>query len=247
MFNPNISLGPWFWEPADYLIENLPAPCHSSFGLETLKPSKLAWYPYFLWHPEEHLPKIRGAYRHLQVDQSTLRQQLCGAREMVLNPVQSLESLEFAIRLFSLCQICYGMLLTVALSLNSWLRAADPDDTNLLHQLALFQQEVVNLAKQASNYRPIGASHITMSLISAWATTDELSRHEEITMLLTEYQQDFSGAEWKDVARWLMNRFAVGRANIEAVKRAHDRRFIIDDPKGLGGRRSLQNGMCCIL
>lgn len=165
--------------------------------LLSLKLRNMAQIPNFVREPEQHLVEMRFAYKQIQVDVQKLRRRLVKVAELPTSTG----------RLHSTCLAAHGLLLCEALIVNAVLRAFNPYDSSLIEDSASFSNETVTLAEEASQYRPIGASHVPLCLIVAWAATDDMSRRVEIERVLADYQADFMVARWLDSAFLLDSQF----------------------------------------
>lgn len=104
-------------------------------------------------------------------------------------------------------QVAYGILLALASSFNGMLRAFDPGDMTLVEESVSFSNEIMTIAAHASQYRPLGAAHIPLCLIAAWATTVDPFKRAEMEKMLADYQKDFGAPRWGQFALWLKNNF----------------------------------------
>ena len=154
----------------------------------------LARFPGFVRNPEEHHLEIKFMYQQICLDIPKVAYHLGLSTDGT--GVQS--------RL----QAMYSLLLCIALVLNGLLRAFDPFDAFILEEAGRFSDEATYLAERAKQYRPLGASHIGMCLMAAWAVTDDDTfRRTTTERLLLEYQSDFAMARWLEGGLWLKKKY----------------------------------------
>jgi hypothetical protein len=86
---------------------------------------------------------------------------------------------------------CYGISLTMGLVMNTIVRMYFPNQDNALVQTSLsFSRELVSLAKQATRFKPLGATFMAPFLNTVWAVGDRHSR-TQMTPVLRMNQIDF--------------------------------------------------------
>ncbi len=146
-------------------------------------------------------------------------------------------------------RVAYGILLALASTLNGILRAFEPDDMGLVGESTGFSTDIITLAAQASQHRPLGASYIPPCLVAAWAATADPSKQAEVEKMIAEYQTDFVQARWMDSAVWLKNRFERLRRKLAA---SYPKNFIgnastaVSAPSEEPAEAMGPGTMCCI-
>ncbi|EWG45008.1 hypothetical protein FVEG_05952 [Fusarium verticillioides 7600] len=159
---------------------------------------RLLRIPRFMHEPLCYMDEIKITYQELQDDHARILHHL----ESVRTQKSSSGDLYCRQKLIHRLQVTEAILLTVALALNSILRATYPDDSVLLLEASTLANELIALAKGVSQYRPLGANYIPPCLVATWATTSALqAQRNEIEVLLTEYQQDYARIKWMDQAQ----------------------------------------------
>jgi hypothetical protein len=103
--------------------------------------------------------------------------------------------------------------------LNGILCVYEPLNLSLAEESATFVDEVINLAENASQYRPLGSSSMPLCLVAALAATDDVMKQERLDKLLAEYQTDFASARWLDMAFLLRAKMGNPRLDISAAYR----------------------------
>ena len=134
------------------------------------------------------LGEIRACYQVLKAGLDALREQLALFRSKMAepNPVPAV-TLGFAN-----IQRIYGIGLTAAIVMNFVLGADDADDLELPLDLMWFSTEVMTIAREATRYRPIGASYVALCLYAAWMGTENSPLRAEIEEALLDYHSDYS-------------------------------------------------------
>jgi hypothetical protein len=143
----------------------------------------------------------------MQLDIPGLRSRLAKVSEpncdgTIQTPLQRI----LAIKVLARVRLAHSLLLSFAILLNGVLRAIQPHAIALVEESEIFCSEIVILARQAAQDRPMGSSYMPFCLISAWAVTVDTSKQTEIKRILAEYQSDFTEVIWMDMAIWLKKR-----------------------------------------
>jgi hypothetical protein len=178
-------LGPW--------LIKLTEERDKAVFIPSLKLRNLAKLPDFIRHPEAHLEEIKAAYQQNGTDIPKIRQ-LLSSRSPQADPLGTLHCRYQAV---------YGIVLTYSTLLNAIIRCFDADDTSLVEESATLVQEIIILADDATQYRPLGSSSMPICLMAAWAATNETARQARLEEILAVYQSDFAIGKWMGNARWL--------------------------------------------
>lgn len=102
----------------------------------------------------------------------------------------------------------YSVLLCIIIIINHLMQAFDPYSLSLVSEGALFCSEVMTMAHNISQYRPLGASHVPLTLAIAWGATDEPIMKGQLEALLSEYQEDWTVTKWLTMGYWWRSKFA---------------------------------------
>jgi hypothetical protein len=122
---------------------------------------KLARLPDLFENPELHIKEIRTMYQDMRADHPRLRCLVTSLGVKIGSGcIQNDPTYVSDRRIFHRVQVVYGILLTFIISLNSLLRTLDPDDLVLLEDSYNTANDILVLAQQASQYRPLGAGYI---------------------------------------------------------------------------------------
>lgn len=175
-------------------------------NIESLKLRNFARMPDLLRDSNSDPAAIRSAYDVVQSD--------CKKMATLLSAVPIISSVHGGStgqhlpvsvrRLHVRQQTGYGILLALAITLNSTLllhadtTASDRDILRL--EAAAYVDEVISLATQAAQYRPLGSSSTPLCLLAAWGRTSDAAKQQRLEALIVEYQSDFELTNWLDVA-----------------------------------------------
>ncbi|KAF5018895.1 hypothetical protein F66182_9114 [Fusarium sp. NRRL 66182] len=218
--NPKVRLDKWFWDMLDNFKKNNP-PTTTPEGAETRQFKKdqgglpslsirnLGRIPDFINDPELHRMEITCAYHRLCRDMHRLAEIV---KAVSYPPGSSPTPME--LRLTRAYNSAYSVMLTVLVIMGQLMQAFDPYNLGLVGEAALCSSEVVSMAHNISQYRPLGASHVPMTLSIAWAATEEPGLKTQLEELLEEYQQDWSVTQWMRVGYWWRNKFAELRVRL---------------------------------
>ncbi|KAE8153702.1 hypothetical protein BDV25DRAFT_136641 [Aspergillus avenaceus] len=103
-------------------------------------------------------------------------------------------------RLYAQYQRMYGLGLTVGIMLNVLLQTVDPDDPMLPLDSMYFAQEILLVAEQSVDFRPLGSHYVILCLLVAWAATPDALIRSTAAQMLDDYQRDFDGGQATEVA-----------------------------------------------
>lgn len=182
--------------------------------IKSLKFRTLAKITEYINHPEPHREEIIEIYKQMKLDSRKLRQIVEGIAGSGDDPSFPRPgpgvNLHRELRDFS---TAYGIILTLMMALNGILNAIDPDDISLNDDAIVIGSDIIQLAEEVSNYRPLGASYIPLCLTVAWAAIEEGKKRAEVEALICDYQRDFIQTRWMDMACWWKTKFEIHRRN----------------------------------
>ncbi|KAF4467184.1 hypothetical protein FALBO_5967 [Fusarium albosuccineum] len=212
--NPKVRLEKWFWDMLDNFKKTQPRTTtpegaqarevkESSGGIPSLSIRNLGMIPDFINKPESHRMDITCAYHRLRLDMDKMSHIV----KAVSWPPGSSPTL-MQLRLSRSYYSAYSVLLSIFSIIGQLMQAFDPYNLSLVGEGALCCTEVVTMAQNISQYRPLGASHVPMTLSIAWASTEEPVMKAQLEMLLSEYQQDWMVTKWMTMGIWWRNKFA---------------------------------------
>lgn len=205
--NPKIQLDPRLWATPELVGPwKIERPT-----IESLELGNLAKVSALLKDENLNLPELQSAYQLVRGDCSKLKNALSKVEVSEGMPTTS-QPLSIR-RLHVRHQNVYGTLLMLAIILNAALLMCKPSDSSLIEDSVVFVDEVIALAQQASQYRPLGASATSVCLVATLAVSNDISRQTEVEKLLAEYAADFEAAPWLLLTSILRDKLRIIRLN----------------------------------
>ncbi|KAF5679764.1 hypothetical protein FHETE_655 [Fusarium heterosporum] len=193
--NPQVRLEKWFWDILDNFRKNNPPStsqgqktaqdAQDAGGIPSLSMRNLGRLPDFINEPEANRMDITCAYHRLCRDLTKVNEIV---KAVTWAPGYSPTPAQ--LRLSRAYNSVYSVMLTVLVILGQLMQAFDPYSLDLVGEAALCCSEVVAMAHRISEYRPLGASHVPLTLAIAWAATEEPVLKAQLKQLLNEYQED---------------------------------------------------------
>lgn len=221
--NPKIQIGTWFYQLLDAYAPPKKQGCEEPKDImdsremgtiRSLKFRTLANITEYINNPEPHHDEILKVYEIMKLDSQKLRQIVEGITGSGDDPTFPMPgpgvSLHREVRDFS---TAYGIVLALMMALNGILHALDPENISLNDDAVVVGTGILQLAKELSPYRPLGASHIPLCLTVAWAAIDDVRKRAEVEAMIADYQADFTTMLWMDMAYWWRNKFDICRRN----------------------------------
>lgn len=201
--NPKIQLNPRLWTPPETVVTQGPPRAESP--IQSLELPNLAKVSALLRDRNLKFLEIQSVYQVMRADCEKLKHALAEIWETALGiPTKSLA---LPVRqLHVRCQTAYGLLLMLSIILNATLLKHTPLDHSLAEELALFVDEVIALAQQASQYRPLGSSATPLYLAAALAASNDVPKQIQMEKLLAEYETDFVSTQWTRITNDLKAR-----------------------------------------
>ncbi|KAJ5424865.1 hypothetical protein N7445_010838 [Penicillium cf. griseofulvum] len=188
-------MAPSFWDDVMALIQQ-DSTVPGSIPRPTTTLLSLSKFPKYLHHPHSHLPEIFEAYMKLRKDAQNIYPYLD----------QFTESAGLSSRVLgqrSRHRAAYTVVIALALLLNTILRVLDSENPMLAQESIFFCEQIINEAELASRYRPLGAAYVVPCLVVALGTAEDPRQLARIEDTLIDYQTDFRGFEWRELATWL--------------------------------------------
>lgn len=159
-------------------------------------------------NPLLHLSQLQSHYVQVLKDLEKTRHRISEAvTALSTAPRPRATKSVLNVKLHILNQICHGLLLTIALVLNAILMVVDDVPLVLGLESLDLQREVLNLAEEASQYRPLGASYMPLCLMVVWASTSDTSLRNDAETALRYWQSDFPAADYMGGVKWLREHF----------------------------------------
>ncbi|KAJ5154054.1 uncharacterized protein N7500_009493 [Penicillium coprophilum] len=198
-------MSPSFWDDVMALIQQGSSTARESIPRPSTTLLSLSKFPEYLHQPRSHHLEILEAYMRLQADAQNIYPYL---DQLVVPAAPSSPVIGQRPR----HRAAYTVIVALALLLNTILRALDSENVMLTHESTVFCERIINEAEAASSYRPLGAAYVVPCLVVALGTADDPGQLARIKATLTEYETDFQGFEWRELASWLRAVFRSHRA-----------------------------------
>ncbi|KAK3357259.1 beta-lactamase/transpeptidase-like protein [Lasiosphaeria hispida] len=192
--NHKIKLDPRLWAAEDTPAVARPSrpPADEAHHIECLQVSSLAAVSGFTRDVQGSLPAIRSTYEVLQTDLAKMKALLSEVSTTAASDLTLSER-----RIHVRRQTGYGTLLLLGMMANWALGVYGVGGNPLALELerTMLVDEVVELARQASQYRPLGSSAMPGFIMAAKITTDDAVRLGQLEELLALYQSDFPSSK----------------------------------------------------
>ncbi|KAF5984638.1 hypothetical protein FCOIX_2527 [Fusarium coicis] len=189
--NPNIQLGPWFWQALSALSDAArPLKSGDGTSFASLNIGTMGEISCFIRDPDRYLYQIQCTYALIQTEHP----RLVKAAEEAVAKAKASGSTSLQRRMGIRFHAAIAAMLTMATILNRILRSYDGDPI-LLADAKRYVNESIALGRAASYNRPIAASAVASPLALLLAALDD-HRREEVKDLLVEYQSDFPGLDY---------------------------------------------------
>ncbi|KAI9168004.1 hypothetical protein HJFPF1_04148 [Paramyrothecium foliicola] len=206
MMNPNIVLGPWIHELLDKYMAGL-GPDQPKTTYESCSLRNIVRLPSVIRDPLRHMPYIGIAYETVRGDVARMRQTYALVQNIYESSPESVKNEKETLRMYSGMQTVAGIILMVANLFGGLLAAYDPSNTAVVEEANLYRQESLALAKSAAMHRPFGSSYMTLTLVTAWAASDDAEEMAELWTAIEEYASDFPEDGWQKRPLWLRSVF----------------------------------------
>jgi hypothetical protein len=160
--------------------------------IEGLKMQTLAKIPDMINSPATQLPEIRSLYEVMRADMTKLR-----------NVMVCMAQVSFDVATQSRLQSAYGLVMAMALLLNTLLRSFKLDNGAMPEDSVAMVDEMIVLAQESAQFKPFGCMAMPIFLVIAWASTRKVSKKHLIESLLAEYKSSYYEDKWMTLAIWL--------------------------------------------
>jgi hypothetical protein len=205
--------------------------------LDCLKYQFLVQIPDFIRYPEKNRAQILSSYQQAQNECLAMRNNL-GSTPMIM--------------LDTRYQTGYGMLLSLAMFLNSIVSVFRPHDISLPEESATMRSEIMTLAWQVMDRRPLGAGYIPVCLIAAWIGSNDLMERAEIEVMILRYRSGFTELRWLEKAIAFKQRLQRLRPKFVAKdinNLHHGKGYVVEDVTADTTEETMEDigDPCCIL
>lgn len=206
-------MDPDFWEIIISFRQRLSPQAYEK-SKESAQLHELAMLPKFVQDPDGNVLEIGRLYLQLQRDAQKVKPVLDQYATFIPTFFSSPD-----VATHCRVQAIYTIVSTLALLLNSLLRLFHPSNPSLETENAFLCEEIMTQAVLAFCYRPVGSAYMPLSLIVAWACTNNPAQLAQIECVLAEYQSDFSELPWMSRGIWLASVLNSHRERIALEKR----------------------------
>ncbi|KAG4272996.1 hypothetical protein FPRO04_10076 [Fusarium proliferatum] len=189
--NPNIQLGPWFWQALSVLGDaTRPLKSGNGTSFASLNIGTMGEMSCFIRDPDRYLYQIQCTYALIQTEHP----RLIRAAEEAVAKAKASGSTFLQRRMGMRFHTAIAVVLSMAAILNRILRSYDGDPV-LIVDAKRYVDDSIALGRAASYNRPIAASAVASPLALSLAALEDY-RREEVEELLVEYQTDFPGLNY---------------------------------------------------
>lgn len=213
IFDPWLELEPWFyklinqWQVQELGGDLVDRPQHQNDAdhgpIESLFLRNLTKLAPMIREPRKHLVQALSANQSIRADLQGLSLRIHRASRNLNTRISThLSDPPPRLRLLVVYQTAYGILLSIAILLNTVLRAYADFDPLLVSEGSWLPAQVLILAEQVSKYRPLGAAYMLLPLMVAWAATTDVEQRSQLEVHLSDWQTDFE-ADYLTGACWI--------------------------------------------
>lgn len=195
--NPRIRMDSEFWEMMTSYRKRL-HPENFEKSQDSTQLHHLAMLPEFVQYPDTHVFEIAKMHMQLKRDAQTIKPAL--DQYLTFTPA-SFSTADVARH--SRLQAGYTIVCTLGVLLNTLLRLFNPANPSLESESAFLCDEILTQGTLACRYRPMGSAYMPLSLVVAWACTNDIVQLAKIEYLLADYQSDFAELPWMHRGIWL--------------------------------------------
>ncbi|KAI9152247.1 hypothetical protein HJFPF1_09476 [Paramyrothecium foliicola] len=184
---------------------------HSGFACLQLE--HMQRIPEFLKRPELYETEVRELYELAKVDVPTLYAKLAEIGKGSSAPESSDG------RLRRDYQSAYAMASALIVSMNQILQGFDPDAVELRQELKTYIKNVLEVAKQASMYKPLGSGCMAGPLAISCGATSDARMRKQLRAFFEEYYDSFKYEDWGRMANWWYYKFMLIRVRLGNPRR----------------------------
>lgn len=191
-----------WWEDVTRRFSVAPRPRHPNPPRSSNTLSTLAKFPEWIRRPDPYIPEIAVVYLTMRDDAERMHQYLGHWSDPASDSFTDSTTLEHC-----RYQAGYTLVVTLALILNTLLRAFDSNNTVLVTEAFSFCDHIIRQAEIACRYRPLGAAYISLCLVVGCSTAEDPQQLAHLQALLADYSTDFKEINWIERVMWLRASF----------------------------------------
>lgn len=191
-------MGSQWWEDVTRRFSMVPRPRNSNPPRSSNTLSTLANFPEWIRRPDAYIPEVAAVYLTMRDDAKRMRLYLDHWSDPASTSFTDSATVEHC-----RYQAGYTLVVTLALILNTLLRAFDPNDTVLTAEAFTLCEEIIRESEIACRYRPLGAAYISLCLVVGCSAAEDPQQLARLQALLTDYSTDFKEINWIERVMWL--------------------------------------------
>ncbi|KAJ5349574.1 hypothetical protein N7541_007301 [Penicillium brevicompactum] len=195
--NPRIKMDSAFWEMMTSYRKRL-HPENFEKSQNSTQLHHLAMLPQFVQDPDAHVFEIAKMHIQLKNDAQIIKPALDQYLTFIPNSFSTAD-----VARHSRLQAAYTIVCTLSALLNTLLRLFNPANPSLEAECSFLCGEILIQGELACCYRPMGSAYMPLSLVVAWACTNDIVQLAKIESLLADYQSDFTELPWMNRGIWL--------------------------------------------
>lgn len=195
-------MGSQWWEDVTRQFSVAPRPRNSNPPRSSNTLSTVAKFPEWIRRPDPYIPEIAVVYLTMRDDADRMRQYLAHWSDPASNSFTDSTAVEHC-----RYQAGYTLVVTLALILNTLLRAFDHHNTVLVTEAYTFCDHIIREAEIACRYRPLGAAYVSLCLVVGCSAAEDPQQLAHLQALLTGYSTDFKEINWIERVMWLRAAF----------------------------------------
>ncbi|KAJ5169235.1 uncharacterized protein N7482_004829 [Penicillium canariense] len=198
VINPRIQMDSKWWDDVTRRFSGAPRPRNADPPQSSSTLSTFANLPEWIRHPDPHIPEIAAVYLTMRDDAEKMRRYLDRWSNVASNSFTDPAAVNHCRH-----QAGYTLVITLALILNTLLRAFDPTNTFLTAESLSFCSEMIREAEAACRYRPLGAAYVALCLVVGCSAAEDPHQLARLQALLADYSTDFKEIDWIERIMWL--------------------------------------------
>lgn len=191
-------MGSKWWEAITQQFSMAPRPRNSNPPRSSNTLSTLANFPEWIRRPDPYIHEIAAVYLTMEDDAKRMRQYLDHWPDPASTSFTDSTTVGHC-----RYQAGYTLVVTLALILNTLLRAFDPNNMVLTTEEYTLCEEIIRESEVACRYRPLGAAYVSLCLVVGCSAAEDRQQLARLQTLLIDYSTDFKEIDWMERVMWL--------------------------------------------
>lgn len=200
--NPRIQMGSQWWDAVTQQFSMAQRPRNSNPPRSSSTLSTLANFPQWIRRPDLCIHEIAAVYLTMRDDATRMRQYL----DHWPDPASTCFTDSLTVE-HCRYQAGYTLVVTLALILNTLLRAFDPSNSVLTAEEYALCEDLIRESEVACRYRPLGAAYVSLCLVVGCSAAEDRQQLARLQALLIDYSTDFKEINWMERVMWLRTCF----------------------------------------